>query len=84
MRTCCVEMHLTSYPCTTPLCKGQLHVDGKALGLLRQTSKVAFGLCLLYHWLTGMFRGGVPWYGFWTDTLASYHGCAPFHCKVEQ
>lgn len=75
LRTSFTFLTFTSYPCGTPGCKGALAVDGQELGLLRQTEKMAFGLCLLYHWLALMFLGGVPWWHFWRQTLVSYHGC---------
>ena len=63
------------YPCSSPGCKGKLQVDGQQLGLMRQTAKTAFGLCLMYAWWAETKLGGLPWFRFWRRTLAGYWRC---------
>ena len=74
LRTCIATITFITYLCQTPGCKGKLHVGGKQQGLFRQSERVAFGLCLLYHWLRQMFMGGAPWWSLWKETLSSYFG----------
>lgn len=53
-----------------------VQVDGKEHGLLRKSSGIAFGLCLLYAWLDAMSTGGAKWWRYWRDTLFAYKMCA--------
>lgn len=72
------QISFLSFACNTAAgpggrrCKGRLRVDGQALGLLRQTPTVAFGLCLLYVWWAEMKEGGVAWWRFWRRILSGY------------
>lgn len=70
-----VQTQFESHSCGSANCNGKLEPDGKEVGLLRKTAKLAFAHELLYQW-TDQMGVGTPdsWSGSWRSSLLQMHG----------